>query len=67
MCVWPSMPKFSLQCSKKEVSDEVDFLHALKHEIFPQIDAMILVGMIKHSQNSQNSKFAMSSGLNLEN
>ena len=56
----------SLQCLKKEVSDEVDFLHALKHESFPQIDSMILVGMIKHSQSSQNSKFAMLSGLNLE-
>ena len=51
----------SLQYFKKEVSNEVDFLHADKHESFQQIDAMILMGMIKHSQSSQNSKFAISS------
>ena len=37
-----------LQCFKKEVSNEVDFLHADNHESFQQIDAMILMGMIKH-------------------
>ena len=31
----------SLQYLKKEVSDEVDFLHADKHESFLQIDTMI--------------------------
>ena len=31
----------SLHCLKKEGSDEVDFLHADKHESFPQIDNMI--------------------------
>ena len=31
----------SLQYFKQEVSDEVDFLHADKHESFPQIDTMI--------------------------
>ena len=39
------------------------FLNADKHksfENFLQIDTMILIGMIKHSQSSQNSKFAMS-------
>ena len=39
------------------------FLIADKHESFEsflQIDTMILIGMIKHSQSSQNSKFAMS-------
>ena len=50
----------SLRNLKKEVSDKVDFLHANKHESLPQIDAMILMGMVKHSQSSQNSKFAMS-------
>ena len=44
----------------KELSDEVDFLHADKHESLLQIDSMILMGMVKHSQSSQNSKFAMS-------
>ena len=50
----------SLQYLKKEVSDEVDFLHADKHESLLQIDTMILMGMVKHSQNSQKSKFVMS-------
>ena len=43
----------------KEVSDEV-FLHADKHESFLQIDTMILIGVVKHFQSSQNCKFAMS-------
>ena len=43
---------------KKEVSDEVD--SKLKVESLLQIDTMILMGMVKHSQSSQNSKFAMS-------
>ena len=34
----------SLQYLKKEVSDEVDFLHADKHESFLQIDTMIFDG-----------------------
>ena len=50
----------SLQYLKKEVSDEVDFLHADKHESLLQIDTMILIGIVKHSQSSQNSKFTMS-------
>ena len=49
-----------LQYFKKELSDEVDFLHADKHKSLLQIDTMILMGMIKHSQSSQNSHFAMS-------
>ena len=50
----------SLEYLKKEVSDEVDFLHADKHESLLQIDTMILIGIVKHSQSSQNSKFTMS-------
>ena len=50
----------SLQYFKKEVSQEVDSLHADKHESFPQLNAMILMGMVKHSQSSQIRKFAMS-------
>ena len=49
-----------MQYFKKEWSDEVDFLHADKHESLLQIDSMILMGIVKHSQSSQNSKFAMS-------
>ena len=62
----PKLPKITYLlfiCNiylKKEVSDEVDSLHADKHESLLQIDTMILMGMVKHSQSSQNSKFAMS-------
>ena len=50
----------SLQYLKKEVNDEVDFLHAGKHENLLQIDTMILMEMVKHFQSSQNSTFTMS-------
>ena len=49
----------SLQYLKREVNDEVDFLHAGKHENLQQIDTMILMEMVKHFQSSQNSKFTM--------
>ena len=49
-----------LQHLKKEVSDEVDFVHADKHESLLQIDIMILIGIAMHSQSSQNSKFPIS-------
>ena len=49
----------SLQYLKKEVSDEVDFLQVDKHESLLQIDALILMGMVKHAKSSQNSKYAM--------
>ena len=42
------------------MSNEIDFLHADNYESFPQIYTIILMGMIKHSQGFQNSKFAMS-------
>ena len=45
----------SLQYLKKELSDEVDFLHADKHESLLQIDSMISMGMVKHFQSSRNS------------
>ena len=50
----------SLQYLKKELSDEVVFLHVDKHESFLQIDSMVLMGTVKHSPISQNSKFAIS-------
>ena len=34
----------SLEYLKKELNDEVDFLHADKHESLLQIDTMILMG-----------------------
>ena len=46
----------SLQYLKKEVSDEVDFLHADKHESFLQIDSMIFDG---GGQSFRNNNFAM--------
>ena len=48
-----------MQYLKKELSDEVDFLHADEHESLLRSDSMILLGMVQHSQSSQNSKFAM--------
>ena len=41
------------------MSDEVDFLHADEHESLLQIDTMILIGIVKHSQSFQNSTFKM--------
>ena len=40
--------------------DEVDFLHADKYDSLLQIDTITLVGMVNHSQSSQDSKFATS-------
>ena len=42
------------------MNDKIDFLHAGKHENLLEIDTMILMEMVKHSQSSQNSKFTMS-------
>ena len=61
----PKLPKtknliFLLQYLKREVNDEVDVLHAVKHENSLQIDTMILMEMVKHFQSSQNNKFTMS-------
>ena len=60
-CVRPGMPKFaiSLQHLKKEVTDEVDFLHADKHESILKSIRWFLMGTVKDSQSSQNSKFAI--------
>ena len=41
------------------MSDENNFLHADKHESLLQIDTMTSIGIVKHSQNSQNSKVTM--------
>ena len=50
----------SLQYHKKLINEEVDFLHADKHESKLQIDAMTLMRMVMHSRSSQKSKFVMS-------
>ena len=58
---WNNKSAISLQHVKKEVSDAVDFLHADKHESLLKIDTKIFfMGLIKYSQSSQNSGFAMS-------
>ena len=51
----------SLQYISKKVRDEFDFLHAVKHGSLLQIDTMTLMGMVKHSKSSQNSKFVFMS------
>ena len=48
-----------MQYLKKEMSDEVDFLNADNHESFNKLILWFLMGMVKHSQSFQNSKFAM--------
>ena len=63
----------TLQYLKKEVRDEVDFLHADKRESFLQVDfntfdikvsytviPSLLMGTIKHSQSTQSKKFVIS-------
>ena len=47
----PKVPKTTsfLQYLKKDVSDEVDFLHADKHKGFLQIDTIILMEIVRHS------------------
>ena len=62
----------SLQYLEKEVRNEVDFLHADKHQNFLQVDLKtlsiksfykeilsLMMGMIKHSQSAQSNKFAI--------
>ena len=42
------------------MSDEIDFLHAGKHESLLQIDILTLIEIVKDSQSFQNSKVIMS-------
>ena len=62
----------SLQYLKKQIGNEVDFLHADKNQNFPQVDfntlsikvfykviLSLFMGMIKHSQNAQRNKLSM--------
>ena len=48
------------QYLKKEVGDEIDFLHADKQENFCKLILWFLIGVDKNFQNSQINKFAMS-------
>ena len=42
------------------MSDQINFLHAYKHESLLRINTIILIGMVKHFRGFQNSKFLMS-------
>ena len=44
MPILPKVTKFSLQCIKKEVSDEIDFSHVDKYEKSLQIHTMMFDG-----------------------
>ena len=47
-----------LQYLKKEMSDEVDFLQADKHQSFLQVDTFLrsfLMGLVRHAQSDQTS------------
>ena len=61
-----------LQYLKKEIRDEVDIWHVVKHQSFLQVNfntlgikdaykmiLSILLGMIKHSQSTQSNRFAI--------
>ena len=63
----------SLQYLKKEVRDEVNFLHANKHQSFLQVEfntlgtkvfykvmLSLLMTMTNHSQSTQSKKFTIS-------
>ena len=63
----------SLQYLKKEIRNEVYFLHADKHQSFLQVDfntlvikvsynvmLSLLTGRIEHSQSTQSNKFPIS-------
>ena len=54
------MPKLTKITSFLFLYNSKDVLHVDKHENFLQIDTMFLIGMVKHSQISQNCNFAMS-------
>ena len=46
-----------MQYLKKEVSEEVDRLHADKDQTFLQVDTIILEEMASHAQSTENKKF----------
>ena len=72
---WSENSKFamSLQYLKKNFRNNVDFLHAYKHQSFLQVNLntllikvsckvklSLLMGMIKHSQSTHSNKFVIS-------
>ena len=67
-CVWPGMPKlpkitsfiFLWNILKKKWLMKLIFYMQIKMEISYKLILWFLMGMVKHSQRSQNSKFAMS-------
>ena len=67
-CVWLGMPKlpkitsllFLCNILRKKWVMKLIFLHADKYKSLLQIHTMILIGIVKHSQSFQNSKFTIS-------
>ena len=53
------------QYLKKEVSNKIEFLHPDKHESLLQVDTMILMRMVKHSQSSQCSQCQLAMSFNI--
>ena len=51
----PNYPKYQVCYFSMKFCN---FLHIDKHANSPQLDAIILMGMIKHSQSFQNRKIA---------
>ena len=49
-----------MQYLQKKKEDEVDFLPAVKHKSFLQVDNISLVCVARHSQSNQSSKFGTS-------
>ena len=60
--ILPKITSLLFLCNilRKKRGMKLIFLDADKHESLLQINTMILMGMFKHSQSFQNSKFAMS-------
>ena len=50
-------PKVKSLRKKKERGDEVDFLHADKHQTSLQVNTINVVGMASHVKSTQSCKF----------
>ena len=49
----------SLQNLKKEVKDEVDFLHADKHQSFYKLGLLFLIEVASYVQSTKNRKLVI--------
>ena len=50
---------FEVQYLKKELGDQIDFLHVDKHQNFIQVDTIGFGNVVRHAQSTQNNKFAI--------